>query len=125
MLLIQLATIPAVFGGILVLGLLLTCFTGTMPATLPALFPTGARYGAVSVGFNVSVSVFGGTTPLVVTALIAATGSLSAPGYYLMVAALIGLISVLVTGETARQKLKGSPPAAESREEARELVEAG
>ncbi|WP_280389628.1 hypothetical protein, partial [Nocardia wallacei] len=33
--------------------------------TLPALFPTAVRYGAMGISFNIAVSAFGGTTPLV------------------------------------------------------------
>jgi MHS family proline/betaine transporter-like MFS transporter len=123
-LVIQLGTITAIFGGVLVLGLLLTCFTGTMPGTLPALFPTRVRYAGVSIGFNVSVSIFGGTAPLAVTALITATGDTLMLGYYLMAASLIGLISALLLRETAGRRLSGSSPAVESQAEARELATA-
>lgn len=58
-------TVLPVFGGLMILGVLLSCFTGVMPSALPALFPTRIRYGALAIGFNISVSLFGGTTPLV------------------------------------------------------------
>jgi MFS transporter, MHS family, proline/betaine transporter len=121
-LLIQNLTIGAIAGGVLVLGLVLTCFTGTMPASLPALFPTRIRYTGLSIGFNIAVSLFGGTTPLIVAGLIAVTGSVMMPAYYLMFAALCGGLAVLFMGETARRSLKGSPPTVESREEAREVA---
>ncbi|WP_079197995.1 glycine betaine/L-proline transporter ProP [Streptomyces sp. CB03911] len=108
--------------GVGALCLLLTCFTGTMPASLPALFPTHVRYGAMSVGFNISVSLFGGTTPLVVTSLINATGDRMMPAYYMMAAAVIGLVAVALMPESAGRPLPGSPPAVASPEEARELV---
>jgi MFS transporter, MHS family, proline/betaine transporter len=121
-LIIQGLTLPAIFGGVLLLGVLLACFTGTMPASLPALFPTRTRYAGLSIGFNVAVSLFGGTTPLVVTALIAATGSIMMPAYYLMFAALCGGLAVLFMGETARRSLKGSAPIVESEAEARAVA---
>ncbi|CAM5448141.1 hypothetical protein SVIOM342S_01638 [Streptomyces violaceorubidus] len=74
LLLIRQGSLLAVALGMGALGLLLVCFTASMPSALPALFPTRVRYGSLSIGFNVSVSLFGGTTPLVVTALIGATG---------------------------------------------------
>ena len=40
------------------MGLLLICFSATMPSTLPSLFPTEVRGGALSIAFNVSVSLF-------------------------------------------------------------------
>ena len=116
-------TLP-VFGGLLILGTLLSCFTGVMPSALPALFPTEIRYGALAIGFNVSVSLFGGTTPLVTAWLVDATGDLMMPAYYMMGAAIVGIVSVLALTETARQPLKGSPPAVATRREAHELARA-
>ncbi|MFD3725948.1 glycine betaine/L-proline transporter ProP [Streptomyces sp. NPDC058671] len=114
--------IPAVSLGMLMLGLSLVCMLGTMSAALPALFPTDVRYGSLSVGYNLSTSLFGGTTPLVITALIGATGNNLMPAYYAMGAALVGGIAVACMKETARQPLQGSPPSVETPEEATELV---
>ena len=47
-----------IFLGLLIMGLLLICFSATMPSTLPSLFPTEVRGGALSIAFNVSVSLF-------------------------------------------------------------------
>ncbi|MFI6770950.1 glycine betaine/L-proline transporter ProP [Streptomyces sp. NPDC050355] len=119
LLLIRQGSLLAIALGMGALGLLLVAFTSTMPATLPALFPTKVRYGSLSIGFNVSVSLFGGTTPLVVTALIGATGNKMMPAYYMMAAAVIGGIAVLLMSESARKPLPGSPPAVETEAEAR------
>ncbi|MFC8952110.1 glycine betaine/L-proline transporter ProP [Streptomyces sp. NPDC057101] len=114
--------VPAITAGMLMLGLSLVCMLGTMSAALPALFPTDVRYGSLSVGYNVSTSLFGGTTPLVITALIGWTGSNLMPAYYAMGAALVGVIAVACMKETAQQPLEGSPPSVETPEEAAELV---
>ncbi|MFE2939965.1 glycine betaine/L-proline transporter ProP [Streptomyces sp. NPDC059255] len=108
--------------GCLILGLLLVCFAGTSASTLPALFPTRLRYGALSISFNISVSLFGGTTPLVVSSLVEATGSTMVPAYYLMGAGVVGLISTFFLHETAGKPLRGSGPMVESEEQAQELV---
>ena len=78
-LILQSLTVATIFGGVLLLGLVLTLFTGTMPTSLPALFPTHIRYTGLSIGFNIAVALFGGTTPLIVAGLIAATGSVMMP----------------------------------------------
>ena len=121
-LIIQSVTVATIFGGMLLLGIALVCFTGTMPAALPALFPTHIRYTGLSIGFNIAVAVFGGTTPIIVATLISATGSLMMPAYYLMFAAICGGAAALAMGETARRSLKGSTPTVESRAEAREVT---
>ncbi|MGW1804206.1 glycine betaine/L-proline transporter ProP [Streptomyces sp. NPDC002078] len=115
LLLIREGSLPAVGLGMAALGLLLVCFTAAMPAALPALFPTRVRYGSLSIGFNVSVSLFGGTTPLVVTALIGATGNMMMPAYYMMAAAVVGGFAVWRMSESAGRPLPGSAPAVEGR----------
>ncbi|MFC7303479.1 glycine betaine/L-proline transporter ProP [Streptomyces monticola] len=122
-LLVQQGSIVAVAGGMLMLGLSLVCMLGTMSAALPALFPTQVRYGALAVGYNLSASLFGGTTPLVVTALIGVTKNEMMPAYYAMAAALVGLVAVACMKETAGTPLSGSPPSVETPEEAAEIVE--
>ncbi|MFB7630786.1 glycine betaine/L-proline transporter ProP [Streptomyces sp. NPDC056149] len=108
--------------GCLILGLLLVCFAGTSAATLPALFPTRLRYGALSIAFNISVSLFGGTTPLFASGLVQLTGSQLVPAYYLMVAGVVGFVSTLFLHETAGKPLRGSGPMVETKEQARKLV---
>jgi MHS family proline/betaine transporter-like MFS transporter len=120
-LLIRQGTVRCVFLGCLLVGLALLCFEGAGPATLPALFPTDVRAGALSVAFNIGVSLFGGTTPLVTQALVNATDNLLVPGFYLAGAGLIGALAVLFSPETAGDPLLGSPPAVSSPREA-ELI---
>ncbi|MER6059983.1 glycine betaine/L-proline transporter ProP [Streptomyces sp. NPDC001792] len=115
-LLIREGSLLAVGLGMGALGLLLVCFTAAMPAALPALFPTRVRYGSLSIGFNVSVSLFGGTTPLVVTALIGATGNMMMPAYYMMAAAVVGGFAVWRMSESAGRPLPGSAPSVEARQ---------
>ncbi|MFJ8827266.1 glycine betaine/L-proline transporter ProP [Streptomyces sp. NPDC102467] len=122
-LLVKNGALWAVSLGMLMLGLSLVCLLGTMSAALPALFPTQVRYGSLSVGYNLSASIFGGTTPLVVTALISWTGTDMMPAYYAMAAALVGVIAVACMKETAQKPLAGSPPSVETQEEAAEMVE--
>lgn len=111
-----------VFGGLLVMGLMLVCFSATMPSTLPALFPTDIRYGGLSIAFNISVSLFGGTTATVVGILVAWTNNLNMPAYYLMAAGVIGAISIYFTRESARRPLPGSAPSVATDQEAKDLV---
>ncbi|MCF3175111.1 MFS transporter [Streptomyces sioyaensis] len=124
-LLVKQGSIPAVCAGMALLGLSLVCLLGTMSAALPALFPTNVRYGSLSIGYNLAVSLFGGTTPLVITALMDAFGqNVMVPAYYTMAAALVGVIAVACMKETAQQPLEGSPPSVATKEEAVELITA-
>ncbi|MFH8449570.1 MFS transporter [Streptomyces fungicidicus] len=123
-LLVRQGSLLGVSAGMLMLGLSLVCLLGTMSAALPAMFPTSVRYGSLSVGYNLSASLFGGTTPLVITALIGATGSEMMPAYYAMAAALVGVVAVACMKETAQQPLEGSPPSVQTEKEAADMVEA-
>jgi MHS family proline/betaine transporter-like MFS transporter len=116
-LLIRTGALTWVFPGCLLVGLMLLCFEGAGPATLPALFPTEIRAGALSVAFNLGVSLFGGTTPLISQALVHATGNLLMPGVYLTAAGIAGAVAVLFTPETAGEPLPGSAPTVAGRRE--------
>ncbi|MEV8556828.1 glycine betaine/L-proline transporter ProP [Streptomyces sp. NPDC051917] len=110
--------------GLLLLGLSLVALLGTMSAALPAFFPTHVRYGSLAIAYNFSTSLFGGTTPLVITALISVFHSTLMPAYYASAAAAVGVVAVLCMWETANKPLAGSPPCVETEEEAAELVQA-
>ncbi|NYI88803.1 MHS family proline/betaine transporter-like MFS transporter [Amycolatopsis endophytica] len=99
----------ATFAGLALMGLTLVCFSSTLPSTLPAMFPTHIRAGALSIAFNVSVSLFGGTTSTVMGALVAATGDLNWPAYYLIAAGIVGAVCIHFTRESAGRPLQGSP----------------
>lgn len=85
---------------------------GPLAATLPAMFPTKVRYAAFSVGYNISTAVFGGTAPLVNDAVVTNTGNSYFPAFYLMGAALIALVPILLMKETARKPLMQDAPSA-------------
>ncbi|OEU90149.1 MFS transporter [Streptomyces abyssalis] len=121
-LLLRQGSLPAVICGMLMLGFSLVCLLGTMSATLPALFSTDVRYGSLAIGYNVSVAVFGGTTPLVMDGLVTLTHNDLMPAFYTTLFAVVGVVAVLVMKETARQPLKGSPPSVASAAEAKELA---
>ncbi|CAM5539744.1 hypothetical protein SVIOM74S_10116 [Streptomyces violarus] len=81
-LLIRQGSVVLIALGLLLLGLSLVTMLGTMSAALPAIFPTHARSSFLSVAYNLATSIFGGTTPLVITALISAFDSTLMPAYY-------------------------------------------
>lgn len=112
----------AVFLGTLPMGLILVCFMSTEPSTLPTMFPTRVRSGATAVGYNISVSAFGGTTPLIAAALVNGTGNLMMPAYILIVAGAVGVVSLLFLDEPVGKPLPGSGPTVSSESEARRVA---
>ncbi|NKY51126.1 MFS transporter [Nocardia vermiculata] len=111
-----------VFLGLLIMGLTLICFSATMPSTLPSLFPTKVRGAGLSVAFNVAISLFAGTTSVVVGALVGVTGDLNWPAYYLIIAGVVGAVAVYFLAEPNGRHMWGSAPAVRTEEEAEKLV---
>ena len=87
-------------------AVLIGLFVGAGPATMVELFPARVRCSALSVGYNLCLGVLGGTTPLVVTYLIARSHDDLSPAFYLMAAAALSLAVILSLRETATVPLK-------------------
>ncbi|PTE76618.1 MFS transporter [Staphylococcus gallinarum] len=112
------------FIGLLMIGIVLSVYEGTMPGTLPTLFFTNVRYRTLSWTFNIAVSIFGGTTPLVASWLVHVTNNNLAPAFYLLAVSIIGLLVVLfLFKDTSKQSLKGSYPTVATEKEFEIAVE--
>jgi MFS transporter, MHS family, proline/betaine transporter len=109
--------------GLGLLALMTALWVSNQAASLPALFPTSTRYGGMGFAYNIAIAVFGGTTPLIVQALLTATGDELAPAYFLMAMSVLGAVGVFCMKESSRRPLPGSMPAVETEDEARELVQ--
>ncbi|QIB64548.1 MFS transporter [Kineobactrum salinum] len=70
------------------------------------LFPTRVRYSGVSLGFNIATILGGGTAPYIAAWLTAASGHHLAPSAYVVVAAIIGLTTLVGLRETADRPLE-------------------
>ena len=61
----------------------LTAMSGAAPLTAaPELLPSSVRAGGFAIAYAAGASLFGGTTQLVVTWLIGATGEPNSPAWY-------------------------------------------
>jgi MFS transporter, MHS family, proline/betaine transporter len=93
--------------GFAVLGLLYVPQLASISAMFPAMFPTQVRYAGMAIGYNISTSIFGGTAPMVNQWLVARTGNLFVPAYYMMGACVIGAIALVFVTETSGCSLRG------------------
>lgn len=117
--LFQSSSLVLICVGIFILGFFLSTYEATMPGSLPTMFYTHIRYRTLAVTFNVSVSLFGGTTPLIASSLVAKTGDPLSPAYYLAAISVIGIIVIsLLHVSTSGKSLKGSYPNVETDKEA-------
>lgn len=115
--LLQSGNMVLIFLGCAVLAVNLGGFAGPVAATLPAIFPTHTRMAALGIGYNLSVAVFAGTTPMINSALIPILGTWW-PAIWLVIFGVVGLVSVRFLPESARQPLVGNSPQVESPEHA-------
>lgn len=84
------------------LGFLLAAYCAPIPMLCCTLFPTSVRFTGIALGYNVTIAIIGGTSPLFTLYLIERFHMTSAPAFYLMGAALI---SALVLVSMKKQKL--------------------
>src|SRR5271163_3293121 len=82
--------------------------TGPMVIWLTECLPAAIRSSSVAVVYALAIAGFGGTTQFAVTWLIRATGSPLAPAYYWSVAAVIGLVAMTATHESAPRRIAKS-----------------
>ena len=80
--------------------------SGSCPAAFVEMFPTRTRYSGIAVSYNLAQALFGGTSPLIATWLIQATGNDRAPAFYLMFAAAVGGIAAVAMEDRSRQPLE-------------------
>ncbi|ALM83640.1 glycine betaine/L-proline transporter ProP [Bordetella sp. N] len=111
-----------IFVGLLLIAVLLNCMTGVMASTLPALFPTRIRYSALASSFNIAIIV-AGLTPTIAAWMVESTNNVMMPAYYLLVAAIIGLVTSFYLPETANRPLRGDTPNAANKREAKVLLQ--
>lgn len=74
---------------------MLTMNDGTLPTYLAESFPTEVRYSGFALTFNTANALLGGTAPFICTWLIAQTGSVLAPAWYLVAISLLALGAML------------------------------
>jgi MFS family permease len=67
---------------------------------IPELIPTSIRSTTLSLVYAIAATVFGGTTQLVVTWLMAATGDPISPAWYIVATSAISLVAMVLLPET-------------------------
>ena len=79
-----------------VLAIPLGAMNGISPAIMAAAFPRSLRATGLGTAYNFSSALLGGTSLLVVTIVLNRTGDRLVPAYYIIVAALYSLVSLLL-----------------------------
>ncbi|MFO1161176.1 MAG: MFS transporter [Reyranellaceae bacterium] len=89
------------------LGFVLTVgtFCGCQPTVMVEAVPSKVRCTAIALGYNVTLGVIGGLSPLVATWLVDRTGNDYSPGFMIMAAAVVSFLALQTYPETYRKAL--------------------
>ncbi|WP_434107267.1 MFS transporter [Paraburkholderia caffeinilytica] len=94
-------------------GIFKAAYSGPMPALMSEIFPTQVRSTGLSIGYSIGVTIFGGFAPTIVETFIHLTGDKLAPSYYVLIAAVLSGLSLVVVAWRMRRvrRLEGVQPA--------------
>ena len=90
--------------GLVFMSILIAITYAPLNAYMVSLFPHQYRYSGFGVAFNVGISLFGGTTPMILLWLVNTTNNFISPAWYYMFGAVIGLASIMIC-EQGRKRL--------------------
>ena len=94
--------------GQLGLALIVGLFAGALPAAIVEIAPPRVRCTTVALGYNISLGVIGGLSPLGAAWLVERTGDQLAPAFLIMATAVISLVFILRMPETHRASFAGA-----------------
>lgn len=89
--------------GMVLMSILIAITYAPLNAYMVSLFPHQYRYSGFGIAFNLGISLFGSTTPLVMMGLVNKTDNFLSPAWYYIFGAIVGLASLSVC-EYARRK---------------------
>lgn len=88
-----------------IFAIISSLFMSILPTVLIEIFPADVRNTAFSVGYNVSLGIFGGTVPMVATYMIHKTGALLSPSFYLSAIAMVVFLTTFYIKESYKKEL--------------------
>lgn len=92
---------------VFVAGAIVGLIAGPGPAMLAEMFPTSVRYTGLGLSYSISNAVFSGSAGLIITSLIASTGDVDVPAYYVMATCLVSAVAIAtLRGNAHRSELR-------------------
>lgn len=90
---------------LMIFAAIVGAYMGPVPTILVELFPTRVRFTGVALSYNVSVAIFGGTTPMIGAALYKFTGEQISFAFYLTAVCAACLCGLYFYKETYKYNL--------------------
>ncbi|MFF5112895.1 MFS transporter [Streptosporangium sp. NPDC000509] len=98
--------LPLAFLGLATFSLLAASLSVGVTVAQTELFPSEIRMTGVALGNNIGTALVGGTSPLVAAALVAGTGTVTAPSFYLIaISVVMFILIVIMLPETLRTRV--------------------
>jgi MHS family proline/betaine transporter-like MFS transporter len=85
---------------------LIATFMSVIPAAMAEMFPSEVRVTAVSIGYNLTFAIFGGTAPMVAVWLIERTHDDMAFGWYMSAMAVVAFLVALTLKDKRNEPLE-------------------
>lgn len=105
-LLVGLGTLGSAIAAQSLLGFALGLVFGPAGPAYVEMFPARVRYTGASISYNLAFTIFGGTAPLLATALIGWTGANIAPAWYIVAVTVIAFVVLLRMPETRSRSMR-------------------
>lgn len=86
---------PEILPSLIVLSISYGLYCGVPYATMSELLPTRIRSTGLALGYNIPVAVFGGSAPLIASALISSTENAATPVWYFIGTGAVSLIGLI------------------------------
>ncbi len=102
-LLFDTATVAGVLTALVILAVLLGFMVGVQAIIVSGAFPTSIRYTGASLSFQLGSVLGGGLTPLLATAIFAATGSSQGVAAYIAALAIVSAVAVALLPRVSRR----------------------
>nr|WP_306644390.1 MFS transporter [Acinetobacter baumannii] len=86
-------------------AVLMLFYTAPASAMLSEIYPTAFRSSGIALSYNIAVTIFGGFSPAISTALIGMTGDNRAIAYYLMFSAAVSVIALMSASKVMKNSI--------------------
>lgn len=87
------------------LGMLVACIAGPLPAFLAELYATQTRNSSIAISYNLAFAVFGGLSPFIAIWFAHWTGSFLGISFYVILIAVVSCVVVMFMQETHKRPL--------------------
>jgi MFS family permease len=103
--LINIGTFYSIMAGDIAIAILLAPVAAPILAMLTEIYKTNIRYSASSIGYNIGLTIFGGTTPFITMLIVDKFHNNLSASYYLIFGSFVTLLALIFLPESYKNSL--------------------